>query len=104
MILRLTITSIVLQVAGPNCGVGKASLPDEAWRSVSMGVITLSSCSLCLSLRSPKTSLRAGGTHLAVLARSVMLYLNVSLESGDMDKVSKSVNMQTTRALMALFK
>ena len=53
---------------------------------------------------SPKTSLRAGGTHLAVLARSVMLYLNVSLESGDLDKVSKSLNMQTTRALMAIFK
>ena len=69
-----------------------------------MGVITLASCKSCLSLCSPKTSLRAGGTHLAVLARSVMLYLNVSLESGDLDKVSKSVNMQTTRALMALFK
>ena len=53
---------------------------------------------------SPKTSLRAGGTHLAVLARSVMSYLNVSLESGDLDKVSKSLNMQTTRALMAIFK
>ena len=53
---------------------------------------------------SPKTSLRAGGTHLAVLARSVMAYLNVSLESGDLDKVSKSLTMQTTRALMAIFK
>ena len=53
---------------------------------------------------SPKTSLRAGGTHLAVLARSVMSYLNVSLESGDLDKVSKSLTMQTTRALMAIFK
>ena len=53
---------------------------------------------------SPKTSLRAGGTHLAVLARSVVSYLNVSLESGDLDKVSKSLNMQTTRALMAIFK
>ena len=52
----------------------------------------------------PKTSLRAGGTHLAVLARGIMSYLNVSLESADLDKVSKSLNMQTTRALMAIFK
>lgn len=53
---------------------------------------------------SPKTSLRAGGTHLAVLARSVMSYLNVSLENSDLDKVSKSLNTQTTRALMSVFK
>lgn len=33
-----------------------------------------------------------------------MAYLNVSLENGDLDKVSKSLTMQTTRALMAIFK
>ncbi len=55
-------------------------------------------------LSSPKTSLRAGGTHLAVLARSVAAYLYVALSTVDIDKASRQLSLQTTKALMALFK
>lgn len=52
----------------------------------------------------PKTSLRAGGTHLVVLARSIAAYLQVALDIGDLDRASRTFNQQTTKALMTIFK
>ena len=52
----------------------------------------------------PKTSLRAGGTHLVVLARSVAAYLHAALDMGDLDKVSRALNQHTTKALMTIFR
>jgi len=52
----------------------------------------------------PKTSLRAGGTHLAVLARSLGAYLNVSLESKDLERATKVISEQTTKWLLTIFK
>ena len=53
---------------------------------------------------SPKTSLRAGGTHLAVLARSLGAYLHVSLESKDLERAAKAISEQTTKWLLTVFK
>ena len=67
---------------------------------------------LCITLppihsvhvHSPKTSLRAGGTHLAVLARSVAAYLHVALSFQDVDKAARQLSLQTTKAIMSMFK
>ena len=59
---------------------------------------------MCPLPHSPKTSLRAGGTHIAVLARSVAAYLYVALSTADIDKASRQLSLQTTKTLMALFK
>ena len=53
---------------------------------------------------SPKTSLRAGGTHLAVVARGLASYLHVALESRDAEKVSRNINEQTTKWILSMFK
>ena len=55
-------------------------------------------------LCSPKTSLRAGGTHLVVLARSIAAYLQVALDVGDLDRAARTFNQQTTKTLMTIFK
>lgn len=55
-------------------------------------------------MHSPKTSLRAGGTHLAVLARSLGAYLHVSLESKDLERAAKVISEQTTKWLLTVFK
>lgn len=60
-------------------------------------------CPLSLYHR-PKTSLRAGGTHLVVLARSVGAYLQASLDVGDLDRAARMLNQQTTKALMTIFR
>ena len=55
-------------------------------------------------MHSPNTSLRAGGTHLAVLARSLGAYLHVSLESKDLERAAKVISEQTTKWLLTVFK
>lgn len=52
----------------------------------------------------PKTSLRAGGTHLVVLARSIAAYLQAALDVGDLDRASRTLSQQTTKALMTIFR
>lgn len=53
---------------------------------------------------SPKTSLRAGGTHLSVLARSIASYLHVSLDNKEVDRVSRVLSQHTTRWVMEMMK
>ncbi len=53
---------------------------------------------------SPKSSLRAGGTHLAVLGRSLAAYLYTALETADVDKAAAVISGQTTRLLTSIFK
>ena len=53
---------------------------------------------------SPKTSLRAGGTHLVVLARSLAAYLMAALDQTDLEKASRTLNQHTTKAIMTIFK
>ena len=49
-----------------------------------------------------KTSLHAGGTHLAVLARSLSLYLSVALEPRDVDVLAGTVHAHVANILLTL--
>ena len=55
-------------------------------------------------LPSPKTSLRAGGTHLSVLARGLASYLHVSLDSKEVDRIGRVLSQQTTRWILDMMK
>eukprot|EP00731_Ephydatia_muelleri_P029089 Em0020g733a len=52
----------------------------------------------------PKGSVRAGGTHLAILARTLASYLSVSLEGKDLERVSGLLNKQTAKIILSIFK
>ena len=59
-------------------------------------------CVLCLP--SPKTSLRAGGTHLSVLARGLASYLHVSLDNKEVERIGKLLTEQTTQWILDMMK
>lgn len=48
--------------------------------------------------------MRAGGTHLAILARTLASYLSVSLEGKDLERVSGLLNKQTAKIILSIFK
>ena len=56
------------------------------------------------TVHSPKTSLRAGGTHLSVLARGLASYLHVSLDSKEVDRIGRVLSQQTTRWILDMMK
>lgn len=56
---------------------------------------------ICI-LFSLKTSLHAGGTHLAVLARGLSSYLSVALEVRDVDAIAGLVHAHVAQSLLAL--
>ena len=60
-----------------------------------------SSLSFCSS---PRTSSRAGGTHIAILARSLMYYLSVALQPKAADQLALKITEQTTKWICALFR
>ena len=49
-----------------------------------------------------KTSLHAGGTHLAVLARGVSSYLSVALDVRDVDSIAGMVHAHVAQSLLTL--
>ena len=49
-----------------------------------------------------KTSLHAGGTHLAVLARGIASYLSVALETRDVDHIAGLVHAHVAQCLLQL--
>jgi hypothetical protein len=55
-------------------------------------------------VESPKTSLRAGGTHLSVLARGLASYLHVSLDGKEVDRIGRLLSQQTTRWIVNMMK
>ena len=60
---------------------------------------------MCVLLpRSPKTSLRAGGTHLSVLARGLASYLHVSLDTKEVERIGRVLSQQTTRWIVDMMK
>lgn len=53
---------------------------------------------------SPRTASRAGGTHIAILARSLMYYLSVALQPKAADQLALKIAEQTTKWISALFR
>ena len=59
---------------------------------------------VCTPTPSPKTSLRAGGTHLSVLARGLASYLHVSLDTKEVERIGRVLSQQTTRWIVDMMK
>lgn len=59
---------------------------------------------LYVLLCSPKTSLRAGGTHLSVLARGLASYLHVSLDSKEVERIGRVLSQQTSQWIINMMK
>lgn len=55
-------------------------------------------------VESPKTSLRAGGTHLSVLARGLASYLHVSLDSKEVERIGRVLSQQTSQWIINMMK
>ena len=94
----------------PSLSLCRSLFPPSLPPSLSLSLSSLPpslplSLSLSLSLSSsPKTSLRAGGTHLSVLARGLASYLHVSLDSKEVDRIGRVLSQQTTRWILDMMK
>lgn len=53
---------------------------------------------------SPRSSSRAGGTHIAILARSLVYYLSVALPPKLVDQLALKIAEQTTKWISTLFR
>ena len=62
----------------------------------------IDACQIVLFSCRLKTSLHAGGTHLAVLARSLSCYLYVALEQKDIDIIAGMLHTHVSRSIINL--
>jgi hypothetical protein len=103
--LNATVQKWLESLLQPTTGEDAFPTPDDITAgSQDLGVVLDRLRQVMKLSESPKTSLRAGGTHLSVLARGLASYLHVSLDSKEVDRIGRVLSQQTTRWILDMMK